>query len=48
MPARCEWAPLGDPDYLAYHDEEWEYSLMQAVGMVNDHVVSCFRHGEVG
>lgn len=20
---RCEWAPLGDPDYLAYHDEEW-------------------------
>jgi DNA-3-methyladenine glycosylase I len=24
------------------------YSLMQAVGMVNDHVVSCFRHGEVG
>jgi DNA-3-methyladenine glycosylase I len=24
------------------------YSLMQAVGMVNDHVVSCFRHAEVG
>lgn len=24
------------------------YSLMQAVGMVNDHVVSCFRHQEVG
>jgi DNA-3-methyladenine glycosylase I len=20
---RCEWAPLGDPLYLAYHDEEW-------------------------
>ena len=20
---RCEWAPLGDPAYLAYHDEEW-------------------------
>ena len=20
---RCEWAPLDDPDYLAYHDEEW-------------------------
>jgi DNA-3-methyladenine glycosylase I len=20
---RCEWVPLGDPDYLAYHDEEW-------------------------
>jgi DNA-3-methyladenine glycosylase I len=22
-PVRCEWAPIGDPDYLAYHDEEW-------------------------
>jgi DNA-3-methyladenine glycosylase I len=22
-PRRCEWAPLGDPQYLAYHDEEW-------------------------
>ncbi len=20
---RCEWAPLGQPDYLAYHDQEW-------------------------
>jgi DNA-3-methyladenine glycosylase I len=20
---RCGWAPLGDPLYLAYHDEEW-------------------------
>jgi DNA-3-methyladenine glycosylase I len=20
---RCEWAPLEDPQYLAYHDEEW-------------------------
>jgi DNA-3-methyladenine glycosylase I len=24
------------------------YAYMQAVGMVNDHLVSCFRHGEVG
>lgn len=24
------------------------YAFMQATGMVNDHVVSCFRHGEVG
>ena len=24
------------------------YAHMQAVGMVNDHVVSCFRHREVG
>jgi DNA-3-methyladenine glycosylase I len=23
MPTRCEWAPAGDPLYLAYHDEEW-------------------------
>jgi len=22
-PARCEWAPEGDPAYLAYHDEDW-------------------------
>jgi DNA-3-methyladenine glycosylase I len=24
------------------------YAFMQAVGMVNDHVVSCFRHAELG
>ena len=24
------------------------YSLMQGVGLVNDHVVSCFRYAEVG
>ncbi len=24
------------------------YSFMQAVGMVNDHVIGCFRHREVG
>jgi len=24
------------------------YAFMQAAGLVNDHVVSCFRHGEVG
>ena len=23
------------------------YALMQAVGMVNDHIVSCFRHAEL-
>ena len=23
MPRRCQWAPLEDPRYLAYHDEEW-------------------------
>ena len=20
---RCEWVPEGDPEYVAYHDEEW-------------------------
>ncbi|MDQ8157975.1 MAG: DNA-3-methyladenine glycosylase I [Gemmatimonadota bacterium] len=24
------------------------YAYMQAVGLVNDHLVSCFRHGEIG
>jgi DNA-3-methyladenine glycosylase I len=24
------------------------YALMQATGLVNDHLVGCFRHGEVG
>ena len=24
------------------------YAFMQAVGMVNDHLVSCFRHNELG
>jgi len=23
------------------------YALMQAVGMVNDHLVHCFRHGQI-
>ena len=22
-PHRCEWVPLGDPIYVAYHDDEW-------------------------
>jgi DNA-3-methyladenine glycosylase I len=22
-PTRCEWVPLGDPLYVAYHDDEW-------------------------
>jgi DNA-3-methyladenine glycosylase I len=22
-PKRCRWAPLDDPEYLRYHDEEW-------------------------
>ena len=27
MASRCEWAPVGDPLYLAYHDEEWGVPL---------------------
>jgi DNA-3-methyladenine glycosylase I len=23
MVARCAWVPEGDPEYVAYHDEEW-------------------------
>ena len=23
MPERCAWVPSDDPDYVAYHDEEW-------------------------
>jgi DNA-3-methyladenine glycosylase I len=23
VPVRCPWASTSDPDYLAYHDEEW-------------------------
>jgi DNA-3-methyladenine glycosylase I len=23
MPKRCAWAPVGIPNYLAYHDQEW-------------------------
>ena len=26
-PRRCSWAPLDDPEYLAYHDEEWGVPL---------------------
>ncbi|MGH2427829.1 MAG: DNA-3-methyladenine glycosylase I [Candidatus Limnocylindria bacterium] len=27
MPARCPWAGMADPLYLAYHDEEWGVPL---------------------
>lgn len=26
-PQRCQWAPVGDPAYLAYHDEEWAVAV---------------------
>jgi DNA-3-methyladenine glycosylase I len=27
VPVRCEWVPEADPDYVAYHDEEWGVPL---------------------
>jgi DNA-3-methyladenine glycosylase I len=27
LPVRCEWVPEADPDYVAYHDEEWGVPL---------------------
>jgi DNA-3-methyladenine glycosylase I len=27
VPVRCAWAPTNDPEYLAYHDEEWGVPL---------------------
>ncbi len=41
---RCPW-PADDPLMLAYHDHEWGF--MRATGMVNDHLVTCFRHAEL-
>ena len=26
-PVRCEWVPLGIPEYVAYHDDEWGVPL---------------------
>ena len=47
----CGWvndAPL----CIAYHDQDWGtpicYAFMQAVGMVNDHLIGCYRYKEVG
>jgi len=50
---RCPWAEVNDRE-IHYHDTEWgdpvhddrllfEF-LMQATGMVNDHLVTCFRY----
>ena len=27
MPVRCEWVPEADPQYVAYHDDEWGVPL---------------------
>ena len=29
------------------HEAEAVYAYMQSVGLVNDHVLSCFRHPEL-
>jgi len=51
----CSW-PSGDPLMITFHDRELRkrgftfvgsticYAFMQAAGLVNDHLVSCFRH----
>ena len=48
----------GQDFYAEYHDTEWGmpgmtfvgstimYAFMQAVGMVNDHMVACWRYGK--
>ena len=53
---RCPWAEVNDREII-YHDTEWGVPvhddrllfefLMQATGMVNDHLVTCFRYREI-
>ena len=33
---RCSWAPLDDPEYLAYHDEEWGVPVHDDAAAVRD------------
>jgi len=33
MPKRCEWVPLDQPVYLAYHDEEWGVPVHDDAGL---------------
>jgi 3-methyladenine DNA glycosylase Tag len=40
-PERAETPPMRRPLTVIY-------AHMQAVGMVNDHLIGCFRHREVG
>jgi 3-methyladenine DNA glycosylase Tag len=55
---RCGWMG-NDERMLRYHDEEWGvpvhddrkticYAFLQAGGIVNDHLVQCYRHKGVG
>jgi DNA-3-methyladenine glycosylase I len=56
MKQRCPWAQVNDRE-IVYHDTEWGVPvhddrllfefLMQATGMVNDHLVTCFRYREI-
>jgi DNA-3-methyladenine glycosylase I len=51
LPARTEWSDKMSRELrqrgFNFVGSTICYSFMQAVGMVNDHVVRCFRHGEV-
>ena len=31
MPKRCEWAPVDQPVYLAYHDAEWGVPARESI-----------------
>ena len=33
MKTRCEWVPLGVPEYVAYHDDEWGVPLHDDRGL---------------
>lgn len=44
---RCDWCLVKLLRAFEYIGEITMYAHMQAVGMVNDHVVDCFRHKEV-
>ena len=52
VPARTEISDAPSKE-LKYRDFTFVgsticYALMQATGLVNDHLVGCFRHSEVG
>jgi len=45
---RCEWAGSDPPTNISNGCRPTIcHSLMQAVGLANDHIIGCFRHEEV-
>lgn len=52
LPARTELSDMMSKDLrkrgFNFVGSKICYSLMQAVGMVNDHITSCFRYNEIG